>query len=155
MNCEWTYNFVLQLNCRRFLPLCLYFLTRTAMGVELLMCLAFSKTDMLFWDLLSFYYVYLQTSPNLHISSWSCFQFFRFSLLEFKQLKYVNIHIILSSSNMLTYIYNLHISSWSCFLFSSLDASLLLHGQQYIEIYKPIPSCASVSSFPTLSNVLL
>ncbi|KAF7074074.1 hypothetical protein CFC21_078987 [Triticum aestivum] len=24
------------------------------------------------------------------------------------------------------------------------DASLLLHGQQYIEIYKPIPSCASV-----------
>uniref|UniRef100_A0A453LIE3 Uncharacterized protein n=1 Tax=Aegilops tauschii subsp. strangulata TaxID=200361 RepID=A0A453LIE3_AEGTS len=39
---------------------------------------------------------------------------------------------------------NLHISSWSCFQFSSFDASLLLHGQQYIEIYKPIPSCASV-----------
>ncbi|XP_040383563.1 enoyl-CoA hydratase 2, peroxisomal-like [Oryza brachyantha] len=26
----------------------------------------------------------------------------------------------------------------------NFDASLLLHGQQYIEIYKPIPSCASV-----------
>ncbi|OEL38885.1 Enoyl-CoA hydratase 2, peroxisomal [Dichanthelium oligosanthes] len=26
----------------------------------------------------------------------------------------------------------------------NFDASLLLHGQQYIEIYRPIPSCASV-----------
>jgi len=27
------------------------------------------------------------------------------------------------------------------------DPSLLLHGQQYIEIYRPLPSKASVSSF--------
>jgi hypothetical protein len=36
-------------------------------------------------------------------------------------------------------------------LFSSFDPALLLHGQQYIEIYRPLPSCANVSSF----NILL
>lgn len=44
----------------------------------------------------------------------------------------------------------LTLEQFDLFLFSSYDPALLLHGQQYIEIYRPIPSRANVSGTPKL-----
>lgn len=39
---------------------------------------------------------------------------------------------------------------WRCCLSVRYDPSLLLHGQQYIEVYRPLPSKASVSIYYSL-----
>uniref|UniRef100_A0A8R7UJ99 Uncharacterized protein n=1 Tax=Triticum urartu TaxID=4572 RepID=A0A8R7UJ99_TRIUA len=69
---------------RCFLPLFLYFLTRTAMGVELLMCLAFSKTDMSLLRFTFFLFCIFANFPYFaHFFLVLVFQLSRFCELEF------------------------------------------------------------------------
>ena len=100
------------------------------MGLELLMCLALSKS-------------YIK-QLLLNFTLYSVFSCSSFWLLFFISISVQCSQVLSSQIHQCTF--NV-VSNFPYFLFSSFDASLLLHGQQYIEIYRLIPSSASVSSF--------
>lgn len=127
------------LNHRLFLLLLLYFLSRTAMGLELLMCLALSKMFISHHIITVAYEFYFPSVP--------CFATISFVT------SYPFIYVF-SSSNMYAPICLFSFFFLLLFFFS-FDASLLLHGQHYIEIYKPIHSRANVSSFPVSKHFVL
>ncbi|ONM23255.1 Enoyl-CoA hydratase 2 peroxisomal [Zea mays] len=99
------------------------------MGLDLLMCLALSKS-------------YIKQQFLRFTLSIMCFCCDSCWPLFFISIDVQHSGFVRSNGRHSEYIYCYN--NLPYFLFSSFDASLLLHGQQYIEIYRPIPSYASV-----------